>query len=40
MSDDQRRLPVGLCTIANHLVRPLLRSPLHGLLSGRFMLLA
>jgi hypothetical protein len=40
MSDDQRRPPVGIFKIANQLVRPLLRSPLHRLLSGQLMLLA
>jgi hypothetical protein len=40
MSDDQRRPPVALFKIANYVVRPLLRSPLHPLLSGQLMLLA
>jgi len=40
MRDEPRRPPIGLFRMANHVVRPLLRSPLHGLLSGRLMLLA
>jgi hypothetical protein len=40
MSDDQRTPPLAIFRIANRVVRPLLRSPLHRLLSGQIMLLA
>jgi hypothetical protein len=40
MRDDRRTPPIAIFRIANHVVRPLLRSPLHRLLSGQLMLLA
>ena len=38
--DGQRTPPIAIFRIANRVVRPLLRSPLHRLLSGQLMLLA
>jgi hypothetical protein len=40
MNGDQRRPSPALFKVVNPIVRPLLRSPLHGLLSGQLMLLA
>jgi F420H(2)-dependent quinone reductase len=40
LAADQRRPPVGLFRVLNPVVRALLRSPLHRLLSNRLMLLS
>ena len=40
MADAPRTPPIAIFRIANRVVRPLLRSPLHRLLSGQLMLLA